>query len=474
MGRAPSSGTDLHAEADRLLAVPRGRYADVGSYVSIQEQYPSVYGVNRYGVGSEAPPGRRAQARQFKGYLLAFEQLLADSFARLEGLKELGAIRRGRRERAFSQYLDACDSAGTTLVPDVAPLLKDSYRTDLATLGDRRERLLERRNRFLDFMLATYGEGPDALVPTPASSPVASVSASGAQGLRVKLQLLRRLTRVGRDRGRGGDCLARRPARRVAGLELKARLQLGMDLTPPPPLAQLLAQLRVSLQDAPSPSEYGLMRVHSSYIDDHFEPMPVALAGSRSVARESRPIAMNEELLVAAADFGSYRTGTLPGDPRVTVVCRAPLQPAWQLVGRYEDEESARAGARSCRRLASVLRQKARRLYIVEHVLLRGGRPPQPDDEITGFEYSMTATAVVCLPGREANDAGYRRYVRQVIRAGTPAHVVMNTWFLRLRHVAEFERLHAGWQQRLAARGHRGGLEKACRELREFLLSAQS
>ncbi len=464
---------DVRADAARLLAIPGGQYSDVGTYVSIQEQYPTVYGVNRYGVGSEATPERRAQARQFKAYLLAFEQLLADSFARLEGLKRLCAIGRGSRQRAFSHYLDACDSTGATLVPDVAPLLKDSYRTGLATLSDHRDRLLERRNRFLDFMLATYGEGTDPVIPPSVPREGAPASASSAQRLRTKLEFLRRLTRIGRDRGRGGDYVARQPARQLAGLECKTRLQLGMDLATPPPLAQLLGDLRVSLQDAAPSAEYQLMRTHGAYIDNHFALMPLTAAATSS-ASAGRPITMTEELLVAAGDIGNYRIGTLPGDASVTVVCRAPLQRAWQRVGRYEDYESAIADVRSRHRLASDLRQKARRLYIVEHLLLRGHRGPQADDNVAGFEYSLTATAVVCLPGREADDPGYREHVREVIRANAPAHVVMNTSFLRFRHVAEFERLYAAWQQKLAARGDPAGLETSCRELREFLMPTQS
>jgi hypothetical protein len=183
---------------------------------------------------------------------------------------------------------------------------------------------------------------------------------------------------------------------------------------------------------------------------------------------------MTEELLVAACEAGNYRIGTLPEDSRIFLVCRAPQQPVWQIVGRYPDYESAVADAGRWRRLAGVLRNRSRRVFIIEHVLLRGQRGPRKDDEAAGFDYGLTATAVVCLPGREANDSGYREYIREVIRRNTPAHVVVHTSFLRLRHAAEFEKLHAQWRQKLTAGNDRTGLEKACQELREFLLPTQS
>ena len=188
---------------------------------------------------------------------------------------------------------------------------------------------------------------------------------------------------------------------------MRTRLQLGLELEPVP-LAQLLGKLRVTLGDAPSSEEYALMRVYGPHIDEHFAPLPLAGPGSSPASRRGVAVTMTEELLVAAGDEGNYRIGMLPDDSRIVVVCRAPQQPVWQLVGRYYDYDSALADARRWRRLAGVLRNKSRQIFIVEHLLLRGRRGPRADDRATGFDYGLTVTAVVCLPGREANDSGYR------------------------------------------------------------------
>jgi hypothetical protein len=462
---------DVRADAARLLAMPAGRFVDPGSYVSVQEHYPAAYGINRFGVGAEAPPARRAQARQFKAYLLVFEQLLADSFAMLDGLRDLCTTTPGEMQRALRQYLDARTAEGTTLVPDVAPLLADSYRSKLDALRSDRRRMLERRNRFLDFALAMHGERVESRIPIPASRSAAAGSSSAAQQLRAKLRLLRHLTTAGRDRGRGSNYLSAQHQSQSSGLEWRSRLTLGMDLRPVP-FARLLGEARVSLRDAPPHEKYARMRLLGSYIDEQFAPLP-----SRAETTPSGTDAqldVTEELLVAADDFENYRIGSFPDDPALVVVCRAPRQPTWQLVGRYDDYDSAVAHARRVQRRTAILRQRTRRLFVIEHLLLRGTRAPRPDEMVEGFDYSLTATAVVCLPGREADDKTYRDYVRGVIRRLTPAHIVVHTSFLRLRHVAEFERLHAEWRRQLASGGDRNALENACRALREFLLPAQS
>lgn len=461
---------DIRAETDRLLALPAGRSVELGAYTSIQEQFPAVYGINAYGVGAEATDERRARARQFKGYLLVFEQLLADAFARLDGLRDLGSVERGPVvSRAFHQYLDTC-------VPDVEPLLASTYRTDLATIGETRERRLERRNRFLDFMLAGYGEVLEPVVT--ASAAHQPVRATGcAREVRTKLRFLRHLSRIGRNRGKGCDYLAPLSPRNVAGLEMKTRLQLGMDLVTTGPLTDLIGRLGVELIDAPPAADYEAMTRHAKHIEAHFAPVETVASGRWASVPGSAPQKrhrtermtrqMTEEQLLAMSRLEHYRIGALPGSADLCLVCRAPSQPIWQFVGRYPDRAGALADVRVLLRLAGTLRQQARRLYVVEHVLLRDGRGPDQPGEDPDFDEGLTATTVACFPAREANDAGYRQHVRQVIRANTPAHIVMGVCFLRLRHVPEFETLHAEWRRALRDRDR--GLAESCRRLREFL-----
>jgi hypothetical protein len=202
--------------------------------------------------------------------------------------------------------------------------------------------------------------------------------------------------------------------------------------------------------------------------------LPAALEYPKAAAKDNVDVTLTEELLVAAANLVNYRVGTLPDDPVVLLVCRAPHQPLWQLVGRYADIDSACADARRWQRRARALRQQARRLFVIEHLLLRGTRAPSAEEEVDGFDYRLTATAVVCLPGREANDPEYREHVREAIRRTAPAHVFMNTSFLRLRHLEEFEGLRDTWLRALATPRDRGALERACRAMRQFLVPSQS
>lgn len=70
--------------------VPKGNYrSDLDQYYSIQNEFPRVYGIGEGGLADNAPAKRKAQALQLKGYLLFFDQLLANYLSQLKNLRSL-------------------------------------------------------------------------------------------------------------------------------------------------------------------------------------------------------------------------------------------------------------------------------------------------------------------------------------------------------------------------------------------------
>ncbi|HXB95930.1 MAG TPA: hypothetical protein VNU70_12255, partial [Puia sp.] len=65
----------------------------LGTYYSIQKDFPEVYGIGAGGLPASATVSRKAHAMQFKGYLLFFEQLMADFLAQLAGIRQVLSIR---------------------------------------------------------------------------------------------------------------------------------------------------------------------------------------------------------------------------------------------------------------------------------------------------------------------------------------------------------------------------------------------
>lgn len=467
---------ELGPQYEEYLRLPEGRYHDFEEYYSIQNQYPNIYGINSFGLRAGASKVRQGQARQLKGYLLAFEQLLADFLAQLARVRDLYSIELGLQHTYFYQYLNRA-------VPDVEPLLKKgeggegnaiSYEQGLPLLVQSQDPFIDRRNRFLDFLLALYGEALDADSLAPVGDEGSPGKEQGGRLIRAKLALLHHLVESTHDRSRGIDYLESPSKNNVAGMTIKSRIQLGMDVFHPRPLIDVLDELALEIVETEAKGAAagrGLER-HADFIEANFSPVPPPVEQGTGTGREGaqmlRVQTVAEDFLLAAGERENFRVGSLPGDETVAVVCKAGSGDGWHLVGKYPDREAAVARVHALAGVAHPLKQSCQQLYIVEHTLLRSAGKEKEE----GFVYSFTATAVISPPGHLRRDVEYQRFAREVIRQNAPSHVVMESCFLGPGQMAHFERLYWAWRRALRHQEEPGIVETSAR-LRDFLLRCQ-
>lgn len=148
--------------------VPRGQFKDPEDYTSIQNDFPLTYGIGEEGLpgGSRASALRKAQAKQLKGFLMFFDQLLANFFSQLAHVKDLfsmnaekdttGNYMIGRTYYTQTLFKDSTDD----IVPDVDELYvdKDGHLAALNEIAEDEELFGIRRNKFLDHLMARFSE----------------------------------------------------------------------------------------------------------------------------------------------------------------------------------------------------------------------------------------------------------------------------------------------------------------------------
>ncbi|MCE9672075.1 hypothetical protein LY474_30145 [Myxococcus stipitatus] len=450
-----------------MLPMPKGQRHDFRRYTSIQNQYPLVYGISAAGLPDVANPMRMAQARQLKGYLLVFEQLLADFFAQLARVRDLFSTDPALRHTYFFQLL-------TGDVPDIEPLLKHAdegspgYAAGLAQLVASQDPATERRNRFLEVLLALFAERLDTDSIAGGAWNGGTEPSEEERLLEARLALLQHLVRATHDRGRGIDYLERPGGGNMAGMAIKSRIQLGMDVGAAAPLIDVLDELFIDISDTgtPAPESRALAR-HVDTLEERFTavaslPAPESIPPEASVPLRARSV--SAEFLGAAGALENFRVGTLPGESSVSLVCRAPATRGWHLVGKFSGTAGAVARAHALVEQVRQLNRRRSQLYIVEHVLLRSAR--RPGDET--FPYGFTLTAVISTATSQWSTAEYQSFAREVIRSNAPAHVVADCLFLGPTRMASFERLYWAWRNALREQDE-SRIATASARLRDFL-----
>lgn len=389
------------------LPAPPGTYRNPNAYYPLQYGFPQTYGVGKAGLPASAPPLRKAQARQLQAYLMVFEQLLANAFEQLARTADLFSLDPAQSRTCFAREL------GAAVIAAYGDVVQGLTPAPLNAMTETQPEFLERRNRFLDHLLARFGEdfGEYALLLT---------KASGIQpGLRRlvddKISFLEAFPRISRERGRAFDYTLRPCApENVAGIKRRASLLLGY-----PELALMWAM------DGPaSVSGYALRDPHGHiWLSGSFAaPFNAAstdaaqqLAYQRTIARLSQPEAWR--LLV---EGGKFRVA----------VRDAGGMPMGATAGLYDTLAAARD------MLDELLAWSANaRAIVVEHLLLRPKFPgdaliaPCSDGGCTACDdadpYSFRLSIV--MPGWAApfsDNLDLRGFADRTIQQELPAHLL--------------------------------------------------
>jgi hypothetical protein len=436
--------------------VPQGESRDLTAYSSVQNQFPNVYGINEYGLPEYATAARKAQAKQLKGYLMVFDQLMADYFAQLGFIRELFSIRAGRWRTYAVQSL-------RPIVPDVEPLLSPGYMKELTAIVAASDPVIERQSAILDLFLSLYAERLS--LPSEANCDCNADTGANEELLRAKQILLARTVPVTRDRGRGFDYLCQPGQANATGLEIICRIELGLLDVALLSSDEKNAAVVAESEDADfgrrlSPEEAGVVEAHflpagdiGENADDAAGPEDSPIAGRR-VADVLQP---SLELVE------NYRIGVMPGETGVDLVCRDEND-GWWLLGRYDGTAGAVAAMTQLVRGAGRMLRR-HQIYFIEHILLRYA---QPRDDGDGAYYSFRMTAVVHMTYREADSETWRAQVRETARRNSPAHVAIDVVFVHRHAFHEFLRRYRQWRDALRHGGW-GERRRTSRALERFL-----
>ncbi|MEZ0128364.1 hypothetical protein AB9T88_00505 [Flavobacterium sp. LBUM151] len=147
------AATDFSSH-NKELKLPNGNYLDIESYTTIQNDFPDTYGIGEDGLPTRATAERKSQAKQLKGYLLFFDQILGSYFKHLGQVNEMLSVSGNLTKTFFTQAIKDID--GLSELVTNYPENNDEYLTEI--LFEQLDNNIERRNDILDHLLGRFAE----------------------------------------------------------------------------------------------------------------------------------------------------------------------------------------------------------------------------------------------------------------------------------------------------------------------------
>lgn len=436
----------------------KGTAKNIENYYSLQNDFPLTYGIGKAGLPPTVTTKRYAQAKQLKAYLLFFEQFLANYQSQLAHVKELFSIDRRVKQTYFTQSLYN--------VPDAYLLLKDFvdshqsdinsynlvagdwvlykedlenfYMTQIQEWAEEPALYLDRRNRFLDHLLARFGEDANDY-----SALGYFVNQDNIQEelIKCKISFLEKIPLISRDRGRAFNHCKRTSSGLPAAWT--AYLQSGYRTR----LTELLG-LKGSAEIYPETDSDGIDEFRFRIRNTGGQ---ILLSGSQNYLTNELDL-LNEHIgkvTALATDINNYELlTTINGRFYFNLVDLEGDVLARRI--QYFDTELERSNAID-EVIATINGEE--RVHYIEHLLLR----PQSDTDFLLQTKDVNLTAIqdpysfgssVIFPAFMApfNDSLFRSYAERIVYMETPAHILPEVyWVDDLGAFNKFESLYKVW-----------------------------
>ncbi|MBO9700584.1 MAG: hypothetical protein J7604_10275 [Sporocytophaga sp.] len=404
-----SANKRVYRLSEETISIPLGKKLNVEPYFSIQNQFPLVYGIGQYGLPSSADTKRKAQAKQLKGFLLIYEQILANYLSQLANVKKLFSLKEDLKETYFYQTLDS--------VPDVKPLLKErkhefidetdlhfstslNYYLGLPELVKVKDNYTDRRNRFLDYLLAIHGESYTQYSLSQFNY-YFNESEFERHLIQNKTRLLKSLPTINKNRARGFNYLESSvDTDNITGMEAKISILLGLGGSHSDQVSEYKAHslvdhyrsfgaklLNDDADDSEKESWYkeGVFPngLNEEYIEDYFDFIDtdeIVITDfsdnkRKSLLSQTLPVKSKlipSEFLKEGIILNNYRLGHFSneGDESFYIAYRGANK-KWQNIGNFVDEKDAIAAVMELIAHVKKLNIQSEGLHIIEHILLR-------------------------------------------------------------------------------------------------------
>ena len=210
-----------------------GRFskAEIEQYYSIQNEFPAVYGLKENELPSKADKKRIGQVKQLRGFLMLFEQLMANHLSQLANFHQIFSTQSEIKSTYFKQYADE--------VPGLKELIsfdnKEAYLEYLNTISESKNKFYKRRTQIVDHLLARFGENFN----TETLSKLMKIEFENSSDLQInefilnsKIKYAKKIVENGQNKSLGLNYKTDTwDTENTSGLETRLKILLGIENT---------------------------------------------------------------------------------------------------------------------------------------------------------------------------------------------------------------------------------------------------
>jgi hypothetical protein len=424
------------------LEIPLGKFRNPGDYFSLQNDFPALYGLSETGLSTTASPKRRAQAAQLKAYLLFYDQLMANYFAQLSHLKELFSTDPDIKRTYFYQVVDSFADYQKIYGPTGSDIL-----TTLETKTDDQSLHTERRNRFLDHLIARFAERFTDF----ARVVHAALGATPGMIARYKCNFLANYPALSSERALAYNYALNNDSDlwdspNVSGLERRLAKLLGITNFTRRNLSDFNFNIYAEIDT--TPGDEFRFRVRNSHTNK------IILSSSthyptEAVAREE----MRRAIHAGLQPSGYEKKKTIDNRFYFNVI-----DPTGEVIARrieYFDTEELMNTA--LEELINYLQENFsdEGMFLIENILLRPELEGDPfmricnaanQSSCSDFDpYSYRIHVILPAENGRFKNMHFRRFVEEIIREETPAHILPKICWISKEDMAMLEKTYRDW-----------------------------
>ncbi len=444
-----------HAEQDvaDCILVPSGQYRELANYHSIQNYFPGVYGIGRYGVPDSYPSQRKAQAKQLKAYLMLFEQVMANFQATVQQLGQLYSPDEACDRSYFYTLLNNDTISGVEALYQGEAKSKDNpslenTESKLASIVKRYDNYTTRRNRVLDYLLSLYGEKFTQSSLRRFNYYLSPVELE-QKVIENKIKFLQEIVELSANRCAGFNLRQKSCGTdNISVLEKKLALLLGMKNFSQGYLTQLDSECAINI------------------VDDN---------QTLSVDERKRQITLPIAILHSALNPEQYSIKKDAQNDLAVLSFHPKSFQSTEFRKVFQSESDAQATKTNLCAAFKHLNIAGEGLYLIEHCLLRpqdGSLHENPN--LPETFYAFTISVIFSGWSARCSDIEFRKLAEETVRLNCPAHILPHCLWLSFEAMQDFEARYAAWLD--VRRQDPSDAEKcaqAARALAEFLIDGK-